>query len=169
MQNKKKLLLSGVYDYKDKLNVWKSYATRNIQVSDCEKCEKVHARKSVLLENGSHVCWFCWIRKGSNYGLVVPKPKQSIPKSNNETKKKTEIMNDNMQNVFKNNKFELVFLNKNILDSSEEKTFEVASKGGDISCQQRQIHLILLEKERLRKFKANQNLLNHLRRKTKQQ
>lgn len=35
-----------------------------------------------MLENGENVCWYCWIRKGEEYGKLVSKknnPQQSRP------------------------------------------------------------------------------------------
>ncbi|MGL4952041.1 MAG: hypothetical protein ACRC4L_03610 [Mycoplasma sp.] len=87
MEKNNNLMLSGTYDYHKKLQVWKTYATRNKVAADCENCKKVHARKTVLLENGQHVCWYCWIRKGSNYGTVVFKPSEMILKQETPTKK----------------------------------------------------------------------------------
>lgn len=77
----KKFKLTGIYNYWDKLDIWKKYAERNKIPQNCEKCKKPHIHKTVLLETGEHICWYCWIKKGSTYGQVVAKPEHTVLKT----------------------------------------------------------------------------------------
>lgn len=86
--------LTAVYNYKERLNIWRNYSAVNKVVTDCGKCSKIHCHKSLLLDNGKHICWFCWIRRDSNLGQVVVKPH---PKSENSKAVKIQSRNKPLQ------------------------------------------------------------------------
>lgn len=90
MENKFKL--TGIYNYWDKLGIWKKYAERNKIPQDCEKCKKPHIHKTVLLENGEHICWYCWIKKGSTYATVVAKPEHTVHKAPKKVEAKKPVI-----------------------------------------------------------------------------
>lgn len=74
MKPNKPLNITDKYIYEERLRIWDKFATKNAVVTKCEKCKKTHAHKSVLIETGEHICWYCWITKGEEYGKVVAKP-----------------------------------------------------------------------------------------------
>lgn len=79
MANEKAFQLEEVYNYKNKLKNWRSFATRNNKPFDCEKCHKTHAHKTILLTDGMHICWYCWIHKESKF-VAIEKPVDLIKK-----------------------------------------------------------------------------------------
>lgn len=66
------------YSYKDRLRNWRKYSTRNKIPFDCKECNKTHAYKTVYLDTGEHVCWFCWIRKDHVFHNAVHKPQEIV-------------------------------------------------------------------------------------------
>lgn len=52
-----------VYDYKKKLAIWRKNAGDNLTDQGCDKCHGKQYERTILLEDGRHICWFCWIRK----------------------------------------------------------------------------------------------------------
>lgn len=66
------------YSYKDRLRNWRKYSTRNKIPFDCKECNKTHAYKTVYLDTGEHVCWFCWIRKYHAFHNAVHKPREIV-------------------------------------------------------------------------------------------
>lgn len=78
MNNKFKL--TGIYNYWDKLYTWKKYAERNKVPQSCQKCMKPRIHKTILLETKQHICWFCWIKKGSTYAKAIIKPAHTVYK-----------------------------------------------------------------------------------------
>lgn len=62
------------YNYKVRLSTWRKNAGYNEKPHTCSKC-KEQCYTSILLDNGSHICYFCWIRK----------PKSTVTKSNIKT------------------------------------------------------------------------------------
>lgn len=95
----KKFKLTGIYNYWDKLDIWKKYAERNKIPQNCEKCKKPHIHKTVLLETGEHICWYCWIKKGSTYGQVVAKPVHTVLKTVKKVETKKPVKPASKSNV----------------------------------------------------------------------
>ncbi|MGL4952040.1 MAG: hypothetical protein ACRC4L_03605, partial [Mycoplasma sp.] len=60
-------------NYWSKLAIWKKYASYNKQTVKCDACDRNNVHKTVLLENGQHICWYSWIKKGTIYGAVIAK------------------------------------------------------------------------------------------------
>lgn len=89
MANEKAFQLEEVYNYKNKLKNWRTFGTRNNKPFDCEKCHKTHAHKTILLTDGMHICWYCWIHKESKF-VAIEKPAALIKKVEKPIVKKTE-------------------------------------------------------------------------------
>lgn len=87
MSNEKAFKLDESYNYRRKLKSWKDFATPNNRPFDCEKCHETHAHKTILLTNGTHICWYCWIHKDSEFA-PTKKPIAIVAK---ETKPKTKV------------------------------------------------------------------------------
>ncbi|MGL4947893.1 MAG: hypothetical protein ACRC42_00715 [Mycoplasma sp.] len=68
-----KLNINDPYNYSNKLKIWRQFATYNKSPTKCDFCDRANAHKSVLLQDGKHVCWYSWIKKGTTYGSVVIK------------------------------------------------------------------------------------------------
>ncbi|MGL4947891.1 MAG: hypothetical protein ACRC42_00705 [Mycoplasma sp.] len=60
-------------NYWTKLAIWRKFATYNKMPTKCDFCERTNAHKTVLLEDGKHVCWYSWIKKGAAFVAVVAK------------------------------------------------------------------------------------------------
>ncbi|MGL4952096.1 MAG: ATP-binding cassette domain-containing protein [Mycoplasma sp.] len=72
-KNNDKLKINNPYNYKSKLAVWREFATYNSEETKCSVCPRANAHKTVLLEDGRHICWYSWIKKDVNYGTAVKK------------------------------------------------------------------------------------------------
>lgn len=55
-----------VYDYRKKLALWRKNAGDNLTDQGCDKCHGKQYERTILLEDGRHICWFCWIKKPNN-------------------------------------------------------------------------------------------------------
>lgn len=180
-----KLSLNKLYNYKDRLNMWRKFATKNDVIISCEKCNKTHAHKSVLLETGEQACWYCWISKGTIIGKVVaksnakpktksepvakPTPKKVIrstvkPVTKLQPKVQKPIDNKkNMPNVsLENSRNALVQIKK---EKEMTKAIKIKSETlnvskGEFPCpEHKQTNLSLLPKQKLRKLKNYRSLM----------
>lgn len=95
MNKEHALHVDANYSYKDRLRNWRKYSTRNKIPFDCKECNKTHAYKTVYLDTGEHVCWFCWIRKDHVFHNAVHKPQEIVkvekPKKKPQLVKKLEV------------------------------------------------------------------------------
>ncbi|MGL4948446.1 MAG: ABC transporter ATP-binding protein [Mycoplasma sp.] len=89
--------------YHEKLAIWRKFATFNIKPTKCSACTRKNAHKTVLLENGKHICWYSWIKKNSHFKSNVTPKKASMVDIDRENKE-----------ILSNNKFEQLL-------STEEK------------------------------------------------
>ncbi|MGL4950321.1 MAG: ATP-binding cassette domain-containing protein [Mycoplasma sp.] len=70
--------LNDPYNYWSKLAIWRKFATYNKEVVKCDECTRGNAHKTVLLEDGRHICWYSWIKKGASYGPVIAKTSSMV-------------------------------------------------------------------------------------------
>ncbi len=61
------------YDYNKRRKEWHQKAGYNKKQVECSKCHQTDNWASIKLENGKHICYFCWIKKPANAKKVVKK------------------------------------------------------------------------------------------------
>ncbi|MGL4951714.1 MAG: ATP-binding cassette domain-containing protein [Mycoplasma sp.] len=95
--NKKiSMKLPSEITYWEKLAIWRKFATYNKAATKCNACPKETAHKTILLEDGRHICWYCWIKKDSNFSGVATKAANQVDikkEKANLNKKPKEIEN----------------------------------------------------------------------------
>ncbi len=51
------------YDYEQRKSDWHKYSGMNEKQIVCDACKDDDNFETVLLENGCHLCYFCWVKK----------------------------------------------------------------------------------------------------------
>ena len=75
----------GAYDYDKRRKQWHKLAGHNEEQEVCCVCNDDDNWTSVKLDNGNHICYFCWIKKPTEQAKKAAaevKPKQEKKKSN---------------------------------------------------------------------------------------
>ncbi len=113
----------GDYDYNKRRKQWHKLAGNNNEQEVCCLCRDDDNWTSVKLDNGNHICYFCWIKKPTEQtkkaaaSLSNNKPKSSTPVKTKKTKTKKaaskrktskKITSNNSINNTKPNKKDLV-------------------------------------------------------------
>ncbi|MGL4950956.1 MAG: hypothetical protein ACRC4M_03965, partial [Mycoplasma sp.] len=92
-QKEKGIVIDDANNYWNKLAIWRKFATYNKMPTKCDDCPRTNAHKTVLLEDGRHICWYSWIKKGSVYGPVVAKKASMVDlvKEKKDSTKKAKV------------------------------------------------------------------------------